>query len=91
MSETLTDWPEWARALPVVRLTQREIDALPEYSCSLPDSYKRPISDGGRPWKRDLNFGGYWPPGKKFVRCEYIAVDDPDKLGIKNERIEVAS
>lgn len=85
----LKDWPEWVSKLPVVTLTQQEIKDLPEYSCTLPDSYKRPISEGGRPWKRDLNFYGLFGSGPKFVRCEYIPHEDPKFLGIKNERIEI--
>lgn len=85
----LKDWPYWASILPVVRLTQQQVNALPEYSCTLPDSYKRPISEGGRPWKSDLNFYGRFGTKEKFVRCEYIPDPDPKFLMIKNERIEI--
>lgn len=86
----LKDWPEWAAACPVVLLTERELQDLPEYSCTLPDSYKRPISEGGRPWKRDLNFYGRFGTGQKWVRCEYVPDPDPKFLGISNQRVEIA-
>lgn len=82
-------WPQWAADCPVVRLTLRELAVLPEYSCTIPDSYKRPISEGGRPWKRDLNFYGRFGTGKKWVRCEYIPDPDPKFLAIKNERVQI--
>lgn len=89
LSGPLAGWPQWAADCPVVWLTQREIDALPEYSCTLPDSYRRPIAEGGRPWKRDLNFFGRFGTGKKWVRCEYVRHPNPRFLGIKNERVEI--
>lgn len=89
-SGPLAGWPQWAAECPVVKLTQLEVDALPEYSCTLPDSYKRPVADGGRRWKRDLNFYGLFGTGKKWVRCEYIPDPDPKFLAIKNERLEIA-
>lgn len=85
----LAGWPKWAAECLVVKLTQRELDKLPEYSCTLPDSYKRPISEGGKPWKRDLNFYGFFGEGPKWIRCEYIPDPDPKFLAIKNERVEV--
>jgi hypothetical protein len=88
-SGPFTGWPEWVLACQVVYLTQRELDSLPEYSCTLPDSYKRPVSEGGRPWKRDLNFFGKFGEGKKWVRCEYIPDPDPKFLEIKNEVVVI--
>lgn len=85
----LAGWPKWAAELPERAMTQRECNALPEYSSTLPDSYKRPLSEGGRPWKRDLNFFGRFGEGKKFVYCEYVPDLDPKFLAIKNERIVV--
>lgn len=83
------EWPEWVGGKKVRKMTQAELDALPEYSCTLPDSYKRPISEGGRPWKRDLNFYGRFGVGKRWVYCEYIPDPDPKMLGILTERIEI--
>jgi hypothetical protein len=85
----LKDWPEWACEIPVVNLTEEELKELPEYSATLPDSYKRPVDQGGRPWKRDLNFFGKFGNGKKWVRCEYVTDPDPKFLAVKNERVEI--
>lgn len=85
----LRDWPEWVEKLPVIQLTQKQVRDLPEYSCTLPDSYKRPISEGGRPWIRDLNFYGRFGEGPKLVYCEYIPDPDPKFLAIKNQRVEI--
>ena len=64
--------PIWVSQIEAIELTPEQLEKLPEYSCTLPDSYKRPISDGGRPWKRDLNvFGRFAPPGEKiWIYCE---------------------
>lgn len=84
-------WPKWASESLVRKMTQAQLDALPEYSTTLPDSYKRPISDGGRPWKRDLNvYGLFKSLGEKmWIYCEYRQSEDPEYLDIHNERIEV--
>jgi hypothetical protein len=73
------------KAFDVVLLSQAEFDALPDYSCTLPDSYKRPISEGGRPWKRRIN---YDDASKGWMRGEYLAhPTDPTLLNIKWELI----
>ena len=81
--------PEWVSAVDTTELTQRQIDDLAEYSITLPDSYKRPIAEGGRPWKRDLNFyGKFAPPGEKiWIYCEYTNHKDPKLLAILNKRV----
>lgn len=85
----LKDWPEWVLKCETVQLTSSELAKLPEYSCTLPDSYKRPISEGGRPWKRNLNFYRRFGEGEKWVRCEYVKDPNPKLLGILTQRIEV--
>jgi len=86
MSEPI---PQWYLDCKERRMTDAELSALPEYSTTLPDSYKRPISKGGRPWKRDLNFfGKFASSGEKiWVYCEYIPDPDPKFLAILNERV----
>ena len=81
--------PAWVFDIETIELTEREISDLPEYSCTLPDSYKRPIAEGGKPWKRDLNFfGKFAPHGEKiWIYCEYITDSDPKLLGILNKRV----
>lgn len=88
MSATLPI-PEWVAGIQEIRMTPQELAALPEYSCTLPDSYKRPISEGGRPWKRDLNFfGKFAPAGEKiWIYCEYIPDPDPKFLAVLNKRV----
>ena len=90
MSEPI---PNWYNEIEEIELTQSQLNALPEYSCTLPDSYKRPISEGGRPWKRDLNFFTKLAPhGEKiWVYCEYIPDPDPAFLGILNKRVVLKS
>lgn len=85
----LKDWPQWVEKLETIELTAREARDLPEYSCTLPDSYKRPIAEGGRPWIRDLNFFGRFGEGKKLVYCEYVTDPDPKLLGIKSMQIKL--
>lgn len=79
-----------AEELPFIYLTPNQLAELPEYSTTLPDSYKRPVDKGGKPWKRNLKWHLRDAP-PDWIRGEWIPHEDPTLLGIKWERILVAS
>lgn len=84
--------PEWFNNAETKVLTPEELAVLPEYSTTFPDSYKRPISEGGRPWKRNLNVGGYFgPPSMEvWAYCEYGPHENPGLLAILTKRVVLA-
>jgi hypothetical protein len=85
-----TGWPTWVASLDVKELTPQEFAELPEYSLTLPDSYRRPIAEGGRPWKRNLNSHGQFKPQPEslWIYCEYRKDPDPAVLQIYNAQIK---
>lgn len=77
---TMKDWP-------VIRLTQSQLDGLPEYSCSIPTG-----TTIGKRWKRDVNAypRGYGPhPPPYWIVCEYAEhpTDPENKVAIIYKRI----
>jgi hypothetical protein len=83
--------PEIAH-FPVVELTQRELDELLEYSCSLPTG-----KTIGKRWKRNILAYNPNPAahaegaiiGPEWVMGEYIEDKDPEMIGIRWSRIKV--
>ena len=75
---------EWS---PSVRLTRREFDKLPEYSCSIPTG-----TTIGKRWKRSDTFTLGRPRDRELVwhMGEYIDHPDPELIGIRWKRIEIA-
>lgn len=71
--------------LPHVELTQAELEALPEYSCSLPTG-----TTIGKRWKLDVHFRP-GPPNAfpAWLLGEYTAHPDPGLVGITWRRIVV--
>lgn len=71
---------------PVVQMSQRELDNLPEYSASLPTGVRI-----GKRWKRDVHFR----PGPRrhqpaWLLCEYtVSALGPAYCDIKYSRIDV--
>lgn len=90
-SAFLIGWPVWCHKLTIKKLTQREFDDLPEYSTSLPDSYKRPLDEGGRPWKRNINVFGKANPQRKemWLYCEYRNSEKLGMLDVFSAHIEI--
>jgi hypothetical protein len=88
-AESLKGWPEWCHKLSVIKLTQNDFDHLPEYSMSLPDSYKRPLSEGGRPWKRNVNVFRKFGKEDMWLYCEYRSCDNPKMLEVYSAHIEI--
>lgn len=62
-------------------LTQKEFDALPEYSCSIPTGQSI-----GKEWKRKNN---YYDSSKGWILGEYVEHSDPEKFGIAWANIEI--
>ncbi|WP_050028959.1 hypothetical protein [Verrucomicrobium sp. BvORR034] len=86
-----TGWPDWVSGLEVKEMTAKVFKDLPEYSTSIPDSYRRPIAEGGRPWKRNLNAFGQFQPETEalWLYCEYRTHSDPTKLEIYTAQIKI--
>jgi hypothetical protein len=72
----------------VVRLTRAELEALGEYSCSLPT-----LTTIGKRWARnETAFNQMWgrpPEPERWVMGEYVDIGDPDKVGIRWTPIEI--
>lgn len=84
MPEPLTDTEiderhSWQEGLEVVEMTPTEIDALLEYSTSLPTG-----KTIGKQWKRRL-FAG--PKRGAWLLCEYVEDPDPAYVAISNRLI----
>lgn len=71
----------WQNELETVELTQQEVDALPEYSITLPTG-----KTIGKRWKRRLLAG---PRAGIWVLCEYVPDPDPAFVGIQSRAIRV--
>ncbi len=69
-------------ALPVERLTQPELDALLEYSLSLPTG-----TTIGKRWKRRIPARG---PLQGWAIGKYVTSDQPNEVGIEWSRVEIA-
>jgi hypothetical protein len=70
----------WQNGLEVVEMTQAEIDALLEYSTTLPTG-----KTVGKRWKRRLFLG---PKAGRWVLCEYVEDPDPEYVGIASRLIQ---
>lgn len=71
----------WQNELEVIEMPQAEVDALLDYSFTLPTG-----KTIGKRWKRRL-FGG--PKSGAWVLCEYVEDPDPAYVGIRNRLIRV--
>lgn len=76
-----TERDAWQNSLETVELTQQEVDALLEYSTTIPTG-----KTIGKRWKRRL-FAG--PRAGTWVLCEYIPDPDPSFVGIASRAIRV--
>lgn len=72
----------WQNSLPVIEMTQSEVDALLEYSTTLPTG-----KTIGKRWKRRLYVGS---KAGSWVLCEYIEDPDPTYVGIASHLIHVS-
>lgn len=87
-AEKLHNWPEWAKTIPIIEISPSAFFDLHEYSCSFPDSYARPISEGGQPWRRNLTaYNLALRHEEQWVYCEYVKHENPKLLGIIYKRI----
>lgn len=85
--EYVTSWLLHYALFPVVHLTQAELDALPEYSCTTP-TWVFP----GKRWKRNVHFGmgNRQPPA--WLQGEYLACPDDDaRCTVRWSRVEVVA
>lgn len=71
----------WQNGLEVVGMAQAEVDALLEYSTTLPTG-----KTIGKRWKRYLHVG---PKVGRWVLCEYVEDPDPEYVGIASRLIEI--
>lgn len=77
--EQIAERAEWQNGLAVVELTQAEVDALLEYSTTLPTG-----KTIGKQWKRRLYEG---PKRGRWVLCEYVEDPNPAYVGIRSRLI----
>lgn len=70
----------WQNGLEVVEMPQFEVDALLEYSTTLPTG-----KTIGKRWKRRLFVG---PKAGSWVLCEYVEDPDPEYVGIASRLIQ---
>lgn len=73
----------WQNSLEPVAMTQAEVDALLEYSTTLPTGKTL-----GKRWKRQLYVG---PKRGVWVLGEYVEDPDPAYVGIRWREITVAT
>lgn len=71
----------WQNGLEPVEMVQSEVDALLEYSTTLPTGKTL-----GKQWKRRLFVG---PKAGSWVLCEYVEDPDPRYLGIHSRLVQV--
>lgn len=71
----------WQKNLEPVDMTQAEVDALLEYSTTLPTG-----KTIGKRWKRQLYAG---PKRGAWLLCEYVEDPDPAYLAVSTREIRV--
>lgn len=72
----------WQNGLETVTMTQAEVDALLEYSTTLPTG-----KTIGKQWKRQLYVG---PKRGAWLLCEYVEDPDPAYVAIRTREIHIA-
>lgn len=70
-----------SRAAWTIRLYRYELEALPEYSCTMPSGVF-----AWKMWRCNESFGTRKPAS--WIVAQYVPIADPEKMGIRVFRIE---
>ncbi len=73
-------------AMEIDFLTQEEMDALSDYSCTIPTG-----TTIGKKWKRREPYRDDQGPPFYWYTGEYVPHPDPELMGIKWRRIQIIS